>query len=437
MRAVDIITKKCDCYELTTEEIDFFINGYTRGEIPDYQAAAWVMAVMLVGMSLRETADLTMAMAHSGEILDLSGVVPVAVDKHSTGGVGDKTTLVVEPIVAACGLPVAKMSGRGLGFSGGTVDKLESIPGFRTDLTTDEFIAQLREIGLVLASQNEKLAPADGKLYALRDVTGTVQSIPLIASSIISKKIAAGAQAFVLDVKVGLGAFMKNLDEARLLSETMVKIAYMSGRKAIALLSDMNQPLGQAVGNALEVKEAIQTLKGHGPADFEEHCLVVASHMLVMGELADDLSQARNLAQGALIAGKALDKFRSLVMAQGGDVRCVDDPDLLPRARFIETAYSPQEGYLSEVHAQKVGQAAALLGAGRKVKGEAIDPAVGIEVLRKVGDSIKRGDSLFHIHANQRDQLDSTARQLIDAVKWSHQPVNPLPLFHGVIQNKD
>jgi pyrimidine-nucleoside phosphorylase len=287
MRPVDIIIKKRDRQELTRAEIEYFIQGYTRGDIPDYQAAAWAMAVVLNGMSLREITDLTLSMANSGEVLDLSNVVLVAVDKHSTGGVGDKTTLVVEPTVAACGLPVAKMSGHGLGFSGGTLDKMESIPGYRTNLTTEEFLDQLQRINLVLTGQSADLAPADGKLYALRDVTGTVESIPLIASSVMSKKIASGAQGIVLDVKWGNGAFMTSLDDAKALAEMMVYIARLTDRKAVALLSDMNQPLGNAVGNALEVIEAIETLQGGGPEDFRQHCLEVASHMLVLGELAE------------------------------------------------------------------------------------------------------------------------------------------------------
>ncbi len=320
MRAVDIIIKKKDREELTREEIEFFINGYVLGEIPDYQAAAWAMAVVLNGMTPRETTDLTLAIAGSGDTLDLSGVVPIAVDKHSTGGVGDKTTLVVEPLVAACGLPVGKMSGRGLGFSGGTLDKMESIPGYRTDLTTYEFVEQLRSIGLVLTGQTADLAPADGKLYALRDVTGTVQSIPLIASSVMSKKIAAGAHAIVLDVKVGLGAFMENLDEARQLAELMVSIAGLAKRRAVALLSDMNQPLGYAVGNLLELKEALDTYHGGGPPDFLEHCLVVAGHMLALGGQALNEEHGKQIAHQALKDGRGWERFKILVAAQGGDV---------------------------------------------------------------------------------------------------------------------
>lgn len=437
MRAVDIITKKSEGTELTKAEIEFFIDGFTRGLIPDYQAAAWAMAVRLVGMTMQETTYLTLAMAHSGEILDLSGVVKIAVDKHSTGGVGDKTTLVVGPVAAACGLPVAKMSGRGLGFSGGTLDKMESIPGFRTDLTIDEFIAQLREVGVVIAGQNKNLAPADGKLYALRDVTGTIQSLPLIASSVISKKIASGAQAFVLDVKVGLGAFMKNLEQARELAETMVRISQLSQRRAVALLSDMNQPLGQAVGNTLEVKEAIETLKGGGPPDLIEHCLVVTAYLLVLGELTDDLAQARKMAETVISNGQALDKFRALVNAQEGDAGCVDDPMKFPQAQIIEELLSPGEGYLREINAQKIGETAVLLGAGRKVKGEAIDPSVGIEVLHNVGDYVSRGVPLFRVHANQPSVFERAKENLLAAVQWSDQPVQALPLFYGVIGEKE
>ncbi len=377
MRAVDVIEKKRDGVELTPEEIDYFIGGFNAGEIPDYQAAAWAMAVLLRGMTARETADLTMTIVRSGETLDLSSVVPLAVDKHSTGGVGDKTTLVVGPIVAACGLPVGKMSGRGLGFSGGTLDKLESIPGFRTDLTTEEFLHQLGKIGLVVTGQSVDLAPADGKLYALRDVTGTVPSLPLIASSVMSKKIAAGAQGIVLDVKVGLGAFMKTLAEARELALMMVSIAELAGRKAVALLADMNQPLGFAVGNALEVKEAISTLQGEGPPDFVEHCLVLATHMLVLGEVAGNERAARELAERVLRNGAAWEKFLAFIGEQGGDVTFITNPERLPSAEFVEPVNARQSGYISGIHARLIGEATVRLGAGRAKKGDPIDPAVG------------------------------------------------------------
>lgn len=433
MRAVEIIEKKRDGEELTREEIEFFINGYTRGEIPDYQASAWAMAVMLRGMNERETTDLTMAMANSGETLDLTGVVPIAVDKHSTGGVGDKTTLVVEPIVAACGLPVGKMSGRGLGFSGGTLDKMESIPGYRTNLSRDEFIAQLRREGLVLTGQSADLAPADGKLYALRDVTGTVPSIPLIASSIMSKKIAGGAQAIVLDVKIGLGAFMKNLDEGRKLANRMVAIGALSGRKVIALLSDMNQPLGNAVGNALELKEALDTLRGSGPEDFREHCLVAAAHMLVIGRKAAKLESARTMVEAALESDRALGSFRRLVQAQGGDVRYVDEPDRLPVAPLIETVAAARAGYLLGINACEVGETSVELGAGRARKEDAIDHAVGIIIHHKVGDFVAAGEALFTVHANDGVKLAAAKTRLLAAHQWSSEPVQPLPLFYDVI----
>lgn len=437
MRAVDIIKKKRDKGELTAEEIKFFVQGYTNGDIADYQASAWAMAVLLNGMTPEETTNLTLTMAHSGEMLDLSQVVPIAVDKHSTGGVGDKTTLVVDPVVAACGLPVGKMSGRGLGFSGGTVDKMESIPGFRTDMSTKEFLDQLGKVGLVLTGQTADLAPADGKLYALRDVTATVRSIPLIASSVMCKKIAAGAQAIVLDVKVGLGAFMTNLEEARVLSELMVSIAHLAGRKAVAVVSDMNQPLGWAVGNALELKEAIQTLHGGGPPDFREHCLVVAGHMLSLGDVAKDAEQGRMLAQQALEDGRGWQKFRALVAAQGGDVDYIDHPERLPSAKWVETVPAPRAGYLSEINARMVGETAVLLGAGRSRIDEPIDHGVGIVVHHKVGDWLEEGEPLFTLHANQQSALEDARHEMLAAHSWSDDPVPPLPLFYGVVESPE
>ncbi len=433
MRAVDIIIKKRDRAELTGDEIDFFIDGLTHGSIPDYQASAWAMAVLLNGMTERETTDLTLAMAHSGETLDLTGVVPIAVDKHSTGGVGDKTTLVVEPIVASCGLPVGKMSGRGLGFSGGTLDKMESIPGYRTNLTREEFLHQIKQIGLVLTGQSGDLAPADGKLYALRDVTGTVPSIPLIASSIMSKKIAAGAQAIVLDVKVGVGAFMETLEDARRLAALMVAIGRLSGRKTVALLSDMNQPLGEAVGNALEVREAIDTLHGSGPADFREHCLIVASHMLNLGQKAPNLQFARQMAEEALESGQAWTLFRQLVHAQGGDLAYVDDPERLPRAALVETVSAARAGYLSGINAREVGKTSVELGAGRARKEDPIEHSVGIVIHHKVGDRVEKGQPLFTIHANDPAKLKKARARLLAAHQWSDSPCDPLPLFYQVV----
>ncbi len=431
MRAVDIITKKRDKAELTRQEIEFFVQGFTRGEIPDYQVSALAMAILLNGMTPRETTDLTLAMAYSGQVLDLSKVVDIAVDKHSSGGVGDKTSLVVLPIAAACGLKVGKMSGHGLGFSGGTLDKMESIPGYRSDLSTDEFLAQLREVGIVLTGQTLDLAPADGKLYALRDVTGTVQSTPLIASSIMSKKIAAGAQAIVLDVKVGLGAFMQTLDEGRQLAEMMVSIGELAGRKTVALLSDMNQPLGHAVGNALEVTEAIETLRGGGPEDFRGHCLHVAAHMLVLGGRATDLSEGRQLAEWALIENHAIEEFRTLVKAQGGDPAYVDDPSRFGVARYVEVAEAPSSGWLAQVHARIVGEAAVGLGAGRARKGDPIDHAVGFLIHNKVGDRIEKGQPLFSIYANDKKRLEIARETVLQAHRLTVKQANPLPLFYN------
>lgn len=433
MRAVDVIIKKRDGQELSGEEIAFFIEGIVDGTIPDYQAAAWAMAVMLNGMNERETTDLTLAMARSGDMIDLSKVVPIAVDKHSTGGVGDKTTLVVEPIVAACGLAVGKMSGRGLGFSGGTIDKMESIPGFRTDLAPEEFMEQLKRIGLVLTGQSADLAPADGKLYALRDVTGTVPSTPLIASSIMSKKIAAGAQAIVLDVKVGVGAFMETVEAGRELANRMVAIGRLSGREVVALLSDMNQPLGSAVGNALELKEAIDTLHGGGPADFREHCLVVASHMLVLGKRAADLEKARQMAEAAVTQGRAWEMFRTLVHAQGGDVSFIDHPEKLPRADVIEAIVAVEPGWICEVNARVVGETSVTLGAGREKKGDAIDHGVGILVHVKVGDRVEKGDTLFTVHAKSPEDLEIARERLLAGLTWNIEECPSLPLFYDVI----
>lgn len=434
MRAVDIIVKKRDRKELTKEEINFFIEGVANNMIPDYQAAAWAMAVLLNGMTDRETTDLTLAMANSGDILDLSPVVPFTVDKHSTGGVGDKTSLTVAPIVAACGLPVGKMSGRGLGFSGGTLDKIQSIPGYRTDLSSEEFMQQLDEIGIVLTGQSANLAPADGKMYALRDVTGTVQSLPLIASSIMSKKLAAGADAMVLDVKSGNGAFMETLEDAKALAKIMTAIGKLSGRQVVCLLSDMNQPLGNEVGNALELKEAVEALQGKAPEDFLEHCLVVSAHMLVLGSKAANLEEARKLAQKSLDSGAAFEKLVALVKAQGGDVSYVHNLNMLPKAKFIEEVPAPKSGYLKVIHAREVGETAVDLGAGRASKKDKIDPAVGITILHKVGDKIQAGDPLFVVHANDQVKLVAAKERLLKAHHIVDEPCEPIPLFYGVIQ---
>ncbi len=433
MRAVDLIIKKRDKQELSKEEINFLIQNFTTGEIPDYQMSAWAMAVLLNGMSHQEITDLTLAMAASGDQLDLSEFGGVVVDKHSTGGVGDKTTLVVAPIVAACGLPVGKMSGRGLGFSGGTIDKLESIRGFKSNLSTEEFITQLREHGIVLTGQSLDLAPADGKLYALRDVTGTVQSIPLIASSVMSKKIASGADAIALDVKVGRGAFMKNLDEAHELAEVMVAIGKLSGRRVIAVLSQMDQPLGVAVGNALEMKEAIEMLNGTGPEDFHAHCIDLSAYMLILGKKATELESARRMAQEAIDNGSALNKFKELIQTQHGDVSVIDHPELLPSASLVIPITADSSGWVKVVDAQDVGESSVEIGAGRQKKGDAIDQAVGIMVRVKVGDRIEAGQTLFDVHVSDRKAFETVFQKLKTSVEISDEPVEPPPYFWGVI----
>ncbi|MBM4465952.1 MAG: pyrimidine-nucleoside phosphorylase [Chloroflexi bacterium] len=433
MRAVDIIARKRDGHTLSAKEIDFFVQGFTRGEIPDYQAASLLMAIYLKGMDARETADLTTSMAHSGMMMDLSSIAPIVVDKHSTGGVGDKTTLVVAPLVAATGLPVGKISGRGLGFSGGTLDKLESIPGFKADLSAEEFVAKLRDHGIVIVGQTADMVPADGKFYALRDVTATVSNISLIASSIMSKKVASGANAIVLDVKVGLGAFMHTREEAIALAQTMTNIGQALGRRVAAVISDMNQPLGQAVGNALELKEAIATLHGHGPADFLEHCLVIAGQMLLLANRARDTQEARELLLHELDSGRAWRKFRNWIVGQEGDVAYVDDPALLPQTTLIEDLPSPRSGYVAGLNALEVGLTAALLGGGRTRKGDTIDHAVGVVLAKKISDYVEKGERLLTIHTNDEQKLADARRRLLDAYSWSDEPVECPPLIHEII----
>ncbi len=425
MQVVDIIAKTRDKEPLTGEELKFWVDGYTNGEITDYQASAWCMAVLLNGLTDEETTALTLHMANSGDRLDLHHIAPFVVDKHSTGGVGDKTTLVVAPLVAATGLPVGKMSGRGLGFSGGTIDKLESFAGFKVDLSKDEFLAQLKEHNVVVSGQSADLAPADGKFYALRDVTATVPSLPLIASSIMSKKIAAGADAIVLDVKVGKGAFMPTLERAEALAELMVKIGRGVGRKVAAIISDMNQPLGEAVGNALEVKEAIETLHGAGPADFREHCLTVAAKMLELAGKASDLTAAKDTLATLLDDGAAWRKFEAWITAQGGSPAQLADPSLLPTASVIEIVPAPWAGYIAAIDAAEVGKTGVALGGGRAKKGDAIDYSVGIVHHAKVGDPVEVGAPLLTIHANSRDHLASAKERLLAAISWSLEPVKP------------
>jgi pyrimidine-nucleoside phosphorylase len=436
MRTVDIITKKRDGGELSRAELDAFIHGYVRGDVPDYQAAAWAMAVYFQGMTHAETAALTEAMAFSGETLDLHDTLPFIVDKHSSGGVGDKTTLVVGPVVATLGVPVGKMSGRGLSFSGGTLDKLESIPGFSTRLSLAQFKRQLKEIGLVVAGQTQDLAPADGKLYSLRDVTGTVPSLPLIASSIMSKKIAAGADAIVLDVKVGQGAFMETVPAAVELAELMVAIGRRLGRKMAALIGDMNQPLGLAVGNALEVKEAIATLQGRGPEDFREHCVEVSREMLLISGAAETPEAAVAAARRSLEDGSAWAKFREFVAAQGGDVAYVDEPDRLAAAPLVAPLRAPVAGFIAQVDAREVGYTVVDLGGGRARKEDSVDPGVGVVLAEgtKVGRYVNSGDPLLWVHAQTADALDAAISRLARAIQIAPDAVDAPPLAHHVIR---
>ncbi len=432
MRTVELIERKRDGDRLTAREIAFLVDGYTKGEIPDYQMAAFCMAVVWRGMDMRETGDLTAAMVATGERLDLR-LFGRVVDKHSTGGVGDKTTLVVAPLVAACGLPVAKMSGRGLGFSGGTLDKLESIAGYRVDLSTKEFVSQLERIGIVLTGQTADLAPADGKLYALRDTTGTVPAIPLIASSIMSKKIAAGANAVVLDVKVGSGAFMKTLPEARLLAHTMVAIGKAHGLRVTCELTDMDQPLGRAVGNSLEVAEAIATLRGEGPPDLVALTRLAGVEMLLLGGKARDRAAALRRIDRALGDGSGLAKLRELVIAQGGDPRMVDDPGRLPSAPRVETLRARRTAYVRRIAADEIGLASVRLGAGREKKGDPIDHRTGILLHAKVGARVERGAPFAEVHHSGGPADAAAIEQVRDAFAWSARPVAVPKLVLGRI----
>lgn len=430
MNPVDIIIKKRDGGELSTEEITFFIEGVVRGTIPDYQTAAWLMAIYFRGMTDRETTDLTLAMAASGDQLDLHDVLPgaVIVDKHSSGGVGDKTTLAVAPIAAACGLPVGKMSGRGLSFSGGTIDKLESIRGWTAELSQEHFRRQLRTVGLVIAAQTANLAPADKILYALRDVTGTVPSLPLIAASIMSKKLAAGADAIVLDVKCGRGAFMETLDDARALAQRMVAIGRLAGRQVTALITQMEQPLGLAVGNALEVKEAIATLHNAGPADFHELVETVAGEMLLIAGAVKDMSQARAAVRKVIADGSAFEKFRAFVAAQGGDIALVDHPERLPTASIQLPVPAPTSGYVHAIDAREVGLVTVDLGGGRHKKGDPIDPAVGVVLSAKVGARVESGETLCIVHAAGEQSAQEAAKRLQAAYTLADAPVRPLAI---------
>ncbi len=434
MRMVEIIAAKRDGRALTTAEIEWVVKGYAAGTIPDYQMAALAMAIVLRGMDDRETADLTMAMARSGDMLDLRDVAPLTVDKHSTGGVGDKTTLVLAPLVAAVGLPVAKMSGRGLGFSGGTIDKLESIRGFRAALSVEEFRRAVRAIGLVVAAQSGDLAPADKKLYALRDVTATVESIPLIAASVMSKKLAAGADCIVLDVKYGRGAFMQTLDDARQLAQKMVAIGRHAGRKVVAVLSSMQQPLGFAVGNALEVREAIAALRGAGPADLVELCLILGSELVRMAGLRASSDEARALLEAALRSGAAWEKFRAMVINQGGDPTVIDNPDRLPAAPVQIDLTAPRAGFIAAIDGQALGLAVNALGGGRARKEDTIDHAVGLVLRAKVGAAVAAGEPLLTIHAAREHDVAEVAERLRNAYTIQETPPAPLPLIEDIIR---
>lgn len=432
MRVVDIIQRKRDGMELSTQEIDFVIDGYTKGQIPDYQMSALCMAIYFQGMTEREISDLTMAMVRSGDVVDLSEIEGIKVDKHSTGGVGDKTTLIVAPLAAAAGVPVAKMSGRGLGHTGGTVDKLESIRGFRIELSQAQFIRNVNTHKMALVGQSGNLAPADKKIYALRDVTATVNSIPLIASSIMSKKIAAGADAIVLDVKVGSGAFMKNLDDARKLARTMVSIGKRLNRKTIAVLTNMDEPLGYEVGNANEVREAIETLKGQGEKRLTELCLVLASHMTIAGGVYSTHEEAAEELKRLMKEGEALRTFRSFVEAQGGDPSIVDDPGQLPQARNHITVEAKAEGYIEFIDAEGIGTAAMILGAGRKTKEDTIDHAAGITLKKKVGDKVSAGETLCVLHTNF-DSADESVRLVEQSIRISRKQPATEPIVYEVI----
>lgn len=431
MRMIDIIEKKRDGKSLSKEEIEFFIKGYTEGDIPDYQASSLAMAIFFQDMNEEERAALTMAMVNSGDVIDLSKVNGIKVDKHSTGGVGDTTTLVLAPLVAAVGVPVAKMSGRGLGHTGGTIDKLESIDGFHVEISEADFIKLVNEDQVAVIGQTGNLTPADKKLYALRDVTGTVNSIPLIASSIMSKKIAAGADAIVLDVKTGNGAFMKTLEDAEALAHAMVSIGNNVGRNTMAIISDMSQPLGRAIGNALELKEAIDTLNGQGPEDLTELVLTLGSQMVVLAERASTLEEARQLLNEAIENGSALDKFKTFLENQGGDASVVDSPELLPTAEYQIDYKAKSSGVVSELIANEIGVASMMLGAGRQTKEDDIDLSVGIVLNKKVGDNVNEGESLLTIHSNC-ENVDDVIKKLDESIEIKAQAKTPT-LIHKII----
>lgn len=415
MRMYDIILKKRANLPLSDKEIRFVIDGYVNGEIPDYQVSALLMTIVFNGMNARELGTLTLAMAQSGNMVDLSNIDGITVDKHSTGGVGDKTTLIIAPLVAACGGKVSKMSGRGLGHTGGTIDKMESIPNLKVSLEQDAFINQVNKIGLAVIGQSEGLAPADKKLYALRDVTGTVDSIPLIASSVMSKKLASGAQAILLDVKVGSGAFMKNIEDARELAKAMVDIGKENGRSVKAILTDMDRPLGHAIGNALEIREVIDTLKGHGPEDLTHECIIMAAHMLVLSHMCD-YETALNRVQQALDSGTALERLRLMIEAQGGDSRVIDDDRVLTIGKFTYDVTSPQDGYITHMNTEQCGIASVMLGAGRTIKDGPIDYSAGIVMHKKTGDSVTVGESIATLYASDESLFTNAAQTYLEAI---------------------
>lgn len=433
MRMYDLIMKKRNGGTLNSEEINYMISEYTAGSIPDYQMSAMMMAVYFNGMTDKETADLTMAMAHSGDMLDLSDIEGVKVDKHSTGGVGDKTSIALAPMVAACGVKIAKMSGRGLGHTGGTIDKLESFAGFSTGISSEHFIDQVNEIGISIMGQTLDLAPADKKLYALRDVTATVDNMSLIASSIMSKKLASGADAIVLDVKTGSGAFMKKEEDAFALAKEMVELGKHAGRKMAAIVSDMDQPLGFAVGNALEVKEAIETLKGNGPADFVELCMTLGAQMIIAGGMAENTEQATAMLKDVIADGTALDKLAAFVEAQGGDTSAVYDTSLLPEASIIEEITSEKEGYVEKIICDEIGICSLILGGGRETKESEIDLSVGLVLHKKVGDYVKKGESLATIHANDSNKLAQAKERFLKAYSFSDKAVERSKFIKGIL----
>lgn len=415
MRMYDIILKKRANLPLSDKEIRFVIDGYVNGEIPDYQVSALLMTIVFNGMNARELGTLTLAMAQSGNMVDLSNIDGITVDKHSTGGVGDKTTLIIAPLVAACGGKVAKMSGRGLGHTGGTIDKMESIPNLKVSLEKDAFINQVNKIGLAVIGQSEGLAPADKKLYALRDVTGTVDSIPLIASSVMSKKLASGAQAILLDVKVGSGAFMKNIEDARELAKAMVDIGKENGRSVKAILTDMDRPLGHDIGNALEIREVIDTLKGHGPEDLTHECIIMAAHMLVLSHICD-YETALSRVQEALDSGAALERLRMMIDAQGGDSRVIDDESLLAIGKFTYDVTAPQDGYITYMNTEQCGIASVMLGAGRTVKDGPIDYSAGIVMHKKTGDAVRMGERIATLYASDESLFTNAAQTYLAAI---------------------